>query len=156
MSCPLGTGLKDINEDYIEKLFCLIGFYEGQCDPTIPELCLDSEATLEENFADTVGARLAYNTYKKWVSIKGSGPRPKGTILDTFSDDQLFFINAAQNFLETIDWTAYDPQYTTHPPREVRTWGSLAGNPAFANAFNCKPTSKYNPSNRCFFFEKPE
>ncbi|CAD5206291.1 unnamed protein product [Bursaphelenchus okinawaensis] len=111
----LGTELKGVSGVYKHNIDCLVDFYANQCDP-ISLLCLNPVATLEENLADTVGARLAYDTYKKWVSIKGHGPRPRGPLLDTFSDDQLFFINFAQNFLETIDWQAYDPDHPTHPP----------------------------------------
>ncbi|CAD5221963.1 unnamed protein product [Bursaphelenchus xylophilus] len=149
-----GTQLRKTSEDYAALLGCLIEFYADQCFPIDPTFCVDPMDTMEENFADVLGAKWAYLAYKKWASVVGTGERPRGEYLDTISDDQLFFINMVQSMVDLPGWSLYYPG-AQHAPRPVRVWGALANLPSFASAFTCEPGDVYNPGFRCSLFDGP-
>lgn len=107
--------------------------------------------TLGENIADNGGLKAAYNAYKEWEKVHGVEPPLP---LLNMTADQTFFLAFAQNWCANIRKQIAivmlddDP----HSPNKFRVLGSLANSKAFAQAFNCSPGSKMNPTNKCLIW----
>ncbi|CAD5230310.1 unnamed protein product [Bursaphelenchus xylophilus] len=142
---------------------CIIHFYSKQCDPKRPR-CLMSAKTYFEDFPDQLvskhstktfsGIRWAYSAYRRYSLSRPLEPRPRGRNLDKFNDDQLFFLNLAQNMASFPGWDDYSFN-NNHSPNSVRIWGSMANFPAFGSAFSCPVGSNYNPRLKCPIFNMP-
>ncbi|CAD5225701.1 unnamed protein product [Bursaphelenchus okinawaensis] len=135
----------------INNYKCLVELYKGQCNPNNPNICVNPDGTYEENIADQLGVRWAYNAFKKYTLRNLIKNRPKSKFLLQLSDDQQFFVNLAQTMNILTPWDSYIT-YDSHAPAPVRCWRTLANFPAFANAFNCPKDSVFNSKVKCPLF----
>jgi len=108
---------------------------------------VDGKKTLGENIADMGGLSLAFHAYRNVIGTKG----PAASGVDSLTNDQLFFISAAQTFCQSTDQNGLirTIQIDTHSPAEVRIRGAMSQTPEFAQAFSCKEGSPYHPTATC-------
>jgi predicted metalloendopeptidase len=102
----------------------------------LPGLHINGKLTLGENIADTGGLVASYQAWKEREANKVNLKLPG---LESFTNDQMFFLSSAfwkcgKDRKEAVLAQVYtDP----HSPDNVRTWGSSANSEAFRKAFNC-------------------
>ncbi|CAD5224946.1 unnamed protein product [Bursaphelenchus xylophilus] len=142
----------EANGEFSELADCLSEYYAHKCNPERPEICTDPKTSIGENFADYFGIRMAYYAYKRAAAGHGVGRRPRGTILDRLSDDQLFFVNFAQTTANFNEWNQESAE-KVHSPAPVRLLGALSGFRAFSNAFNCPAGSKFHRKEHCKLYD---
>lgn len=96
---------------------------------------VDGRLTLGENIADVAGMTIAYDAYL--LSREG---KDAVADLDGFSDDQRFFISAAQIWRWKIqdDYLINMLKTNVHSPAEFRVNGAMFNVPAFYRAFDIK------------------
>ncbi|CAD5224944.1 unnamed protein product [Bursaphelenchus xylophilus] len=150
----LGHDFEEIeaNGEFSALADCLSEYYAHNCNPEQPEICTDPKNSIGENFADYFGIRMAYYAYKRAAAEQGVGRRPRGTILDRLSDDQLFFVNFAQTMAAFSRWNQKSAE-KVHSPAPVRLLGALSGFRAFSNAFNCPAGSKFHRKEHCKLYD---
>lgn len=122
---------------------------------------LNMSMTLAENIADVGGLLLAHAAWKRTVIREeqearggqirdGLAAAPIGQKLpglEELTDEQLFFVRAAQAFYgyETSGWSAWMDGKGDHTPWAARINGMMANSRAFKEAFGCvitKPKCK--------------
>ena len=112
--------------------------YEGQH--------VNGKLVLGEATADLGGLAIAYRAYK--ISREGKPPVPP---IDGFTDEQRFFIAAANGFASTIRPERAKLQMNTnpHPLHRFRAIGPQSTMPEFARAFSCKPGDPMVRKDQC-------
>jgi predicted metalloendopeptidase len=67
------------------------------------------------------------------------------------TNNQLYFVAWAQNWCTLRTPASASQQIKTdpHSPGEIRVLGPTSQTPMFADAFQCKATTRYNPATRC-------
>jgi predicted metalloendopeptidase len=107
---------------------------------------LNGELTLGENIADNGGMKQSYRAYMTWIAANGAEPEVAG-----FSNEQLFFVGAAQSWCSLITPELQEQYLVTdpHSPAKFRVNGSVVNFPAFAEAFECPVGTPMNPEQRC-------
>ncbi|AND69178.1 peptidase [Dyella thiooxydans] len=107
--------------------------------PSHPDLHVNGKLTLGENIADLGGLNIAYDALQ--TALKNH-PEEAGKKIDGYTEDQRFFLNWARVWRGSIRDKAQmvylnaDP----HSPEKFRAIGAPSNMPAFATAFQCKPT----------------
>ncbi|MBU6248934.1 MAG: M13 family metallopeptidase [Xanthomonadaceae bacterium] len=107
--------------------------------PSRPDLHVNGKLTLGENIADLGGLNIAYDALQ--AALK-KNPEEAGKKIDGYTEDQRFFLNWARVWRGSIRDKAQmvylnaDP----HSPEKFRAIGAPSNMPAFAAAFQCKPT----------------
>jgi putative endopeptidase len=134
----------EVSERFDERAECIVSQYGGY-EP-LPGKPLNGELTLGENIADNGGMKQSYRAYKKWIAANGAEPEVAG-----FSNEQLFFVGAAQSWCSLITPELQEQYLVTdpHSPAKFRVNGSVVNFPAFAEAFECPVGTPMNPENRC-------
>jgi putative endopeptidase len=122
----------------IEKQY---GAYEIE-----PGVKVNGKLTLGENIADNGGLKQAWNVLQQRQKERGEGPTVAG-----FSEDQLFFIAAAQVWCAEATKEAERLQVQTdpHSPSKFRVQGPMVNHPGFAGAFSCAAGTPMNPVAKC-------
>jgi membrane metallo-endopeptidase-like protein 1 len=134
---------------YLNISDCVIKHYdefviEGFHNKTIGIMSLDV------NVADIGGFKLGFRAYKNWVKDQGK----KEPLLPglNYSQDQLFFIQAAQSKCgkqTPLSFLTTYRKYPHFPPGKIRVNGALRNNKEFSEVFNCPSTSYMNPPDKC-------
>jgi len=112
----------------------------------LPGMKLNGKLTLGENIADHGGMKLAFMAYR--ALRKGAANM---TVADGFTEDQQFFLAAAQawcskrrdelaQLLATVD---------PHSPPKYRVNGSVVNMPEFAQAFSCAAGTPMHLAKTC-------
>ncbi len=134
----------DIRKKFTEKTDCVVKQYSDY--EVLPGVKLDGKLTLGENIADNAGVMLAFNAYR--TMRKGAAE-----VLEAggFTEDQQFFLSVGQIWCVkmTDDLARMRAQKDTHSHPRYRVNGSLANNPAFAEAFQCKEGSAMRRKDAC-------
>lgn len=127
---------------YRESAFCFIEQMQALAHSP-------GSLTLEENVADNGGLRCAYNAYMAASSAAPTVVELKG--LQSFEDDQLFFINYCYKFCGTArqEKLGKHASVSPYPLEKFRCNVPIMNFPEFATAFDCEPGSTMNPSERC-------
>lgn len=121
---------------------CLIEQYSGFCPlagTNYSVQCVDGSKTADENWADAVGIRLAYNAYEQRLNVSGK------SIDEAVSQGELTY---AQKFFAelTAEWctriseekmSQHLVSTDEHCPKNYRVLGMLRNFPEFASAFGC-------------------
>jgi putative endopeptidase len=112
----------------------------------LPRMFVDGQLTLSENIADLGGIKMAFRAYR--------GMRKDAAqvyIADGFTEDQQFFIAAAQMWCtkDRKDETMRRLTNDSHSPPRFRVYGALRNLPDFAKAFACTAGTPMAPANRC-------
>jgi endothelin-converting enzyme len=128
-----------------EKTKCFVDQFEKFTVPGLEPgevLHVNGKLTLGENIADAGGLAVAYIAWKKRDTLN---PNQRLPGLETFSNDQLFFISYSNWWCgkvrpeQAVNYIYNDP----HSPADTRIIGTLANSAEFRNAYNCpvkKPT----------------
>ena len=104
-----------------------------------PDAHVNGKLTLGENIADLGGLNVAYDALQQALK---QHPEEAGKKIDGYTEDQRFFLNWARVWRGSIRDKAQmvylnaDP----HSPEKFRAIGAPSNMPAFATAFQCKPT----------------
>jgi len=109
------------------------------------DLHLNGKLVLGENIADLGGLKLAHAAY---VTARG-GKEPQK--IGKWTDDQLFFLGAAQSWCTKRRPEMARMRVTTdpHSPPQFRIDGPLSNLPEFAAAFQCKAGDKMVRKTQC-------
>ncbi|BFZ14177.1 hypothetical protein BsWGS_17216 [Bradybaena similaris] len=105
-------------------------------------------STVYEDIADTAGITLAYETWNKTKDLE-TAKKVKPLPRVPFADDELFFIQYAQNFCALEDRMGAGNKKDKDSPSYVRVTGSLRNSKDFASVFKCTAGSFMNPPKRC-------
>jgi predicted metalloendopeptidase len=134
----------EVSERFDERAECLIEQYAGY-EP-LPGKPLNGKLTLGENIADNGGMKQSFRAYMQWVEENGAEPELAG-----FTNEQLFFVGAAQSWCSLITPELQEQFLVTdpHSPPKFRLNGSVINFLAFAEAFECQVGSPMNPEQRC-------
>lgn len=115
---------------------------------------LNGRKTIEEDIADNIGLKAAYDAYQSWrMKNREEVSLPK---FEKYTPNQMFWLSYAQSFYcskysqERLKEIVADKDHTVD---EFRVIGSLSNRPEFAKDFNCPSGSKMNPLEKCFLFE---
>ncbi|MEW5834946.1 MAG: M13 family metallopeptidase [Pseudomonadota bacterium] len=104
-----------------------------------PDAHVNGKLTLGENIADLGGLNVAYDALQQALK---QHPEEAGKKIDGYTEDQRFFLNWARVWRSNIRekqallYLNVDP----HAPASLRAIGAPSNMPAFAAAFQCKPT----------------
>jgi len=142
------------NSSFHSVFSCLIEQYSTFCPLQWSNnslLCVDGGKTADENWADAVGIRLAYDAYERRLNASGrsidDAMAPGGP---TYAQE--FFTELAR------DWCASDSEdeihqhllsTDEHSPNKYRILGVLQNFPEFHRAFGCLDGNGLLPSARC-------
>jgi putative endopeptidase len=112
----------------------------------LPKQFINGSLTLGENIADLGGVKMAYNAYKQLD--KDAAPP---IVADGFTEDQVFFLAAAQIWCAKERPAEVQRRLTVdpHSPPKFRVYGALRNLPAFAQAFSCAAGTPMRPANTC-------
>jgi putative endopeptidase len=110
-----------------------------------PKQYVNGKLTLGEDTADLGGVKMAFRAYKKLRA----GQTP--IVADGFTEDQQFFISAAQIWCDKDRPAEVQRRLTVdpHAPPKFRVYGALRNLPEFAQAFSCAAGTPMNPAKRC-------
>ncbi|MFT3693161.1 MAG: M13 family metallopeptidase [Kofleriaceae bacterium] len=141
--------LKNWWQDTDKKAFDV----KGQCVAdqystfeAMPKGFVNGKLTLGENIADLGGIKMAFHAYR--TLRKGAD---KQLVADGFTEDQQFFIGAAQIWCgkdrpaEVQRRLTVDP----HSPPKFRVYGAMRNLPEFATAFSCPAGTPMHPAKAC-------
>uniref|UniRef100_A0A0K0EK86 Peptidase_M13 domain-containing protein n=2 Tax=Strongyloides stercoralis TaxID=6248 RepID=A0A0K0EK86_STRER len=131
------------------KTDCFEKQYSNAKEPNT-NLKVKGNLTLNENLADNGGIKIAHRAYMKYLeSIGGSEPEIPG--FESFTSEQLFFINFGRAWCSVLSKSAIEKQIEddVHSPGSIRIDVTLSNYKPFSKAFNCKVGSKMNPSDKC-------
>ena len=111
-----------------------------------PGVKVNGKLTLGENIADNGGLKQAWDVLQERQKVRGEGPTVAG-----LSEDQLFFVAAAQVWCTeaTKESQRLQVQTDPHAPSKFRVVGPMVNHPGFAGAFSCQPGSPMNPVQKC-------
>jgi putative endopeptidase len=111
-----------------------------------PGVKVNGKLTLGENIADNGGLKQAWDVLQSRQKERGEGPTVAG-----LSEDQLFFVAAAQVWCAEATKEAERLQVQTdpHSPSKFRVQGPMVNHPGFAGAFSCAPGTPMNPPVKC-------
>jgi putative endopeptidase len=136
-----------ISAEFDRRAACLVEQYSGYTPIAGETVHLDGKLTLGENIADLGGLKIAYHALKL-AGQKGPQRLPPKS---EFSEDQIFFLSAAQSWCDKRrpEYARLLATVDPHSPPEFRVNGSLSNLTEFAAAFKCQPTDKMVQKNRC-------
>jgi putative endopeptidase len=111
-----------------------------------PKQFVDGQLTLRENIADLGGVKLAFEAYR--ASRKNA---QKVVVADGFTEDQQFFLAAAQAWCFKLRPDEAQRLLTgdIHAPPKFRVYGALRNLPEFSRAFQCAPGTPMHPARTC-------
>ena len=129
----------------------------SRVETQIPGVYLNGNLVLGESIADIGGIETALDAMELWEANKLSDEDKQlydaalYEIFPTYDRRQLFFLFFIQNYCELqTDESVYEQVVSDpHPPGRQRVEALLADVPRFAEAFNCKKGTKYNPVDSC-------
>ncbi|XP_031781394.1 neprilysin-2 [Nasonia vitripennis] len=133
--------------EYAKRITCYIQQYEQFKDDELG-LHVDGKLTINENLADNVGIKVAYNAYKKWEQEHIVEEKLPGL---NYTQEQIFWISSV-NFLCSKDTPEYRMNLLLteeHTPDKFRAQGHVSNLEEFAKAFNCPKNSPMNPTLKC-------
>jgi endothelin-converting enzyme/putative endopeptidase len=131
-----------VNDEFEKRAQCVVDQYNHY---PVYDLTVNGKLTLGENIADLGGMKLAHAAY---VAQRGGKTPPK---VGRFSDEQLFFLGAAQAWCGKRREAFARLRVTTdpHSPPEYRVNGPMSNLPEFAKAWQCKPGDKMVRQTQC-------
>lgn len=111
-----------------------------------PKQFVNGKLTLGENIADLGGTKMAFKAYRQLR--KDASP---AIVADGFTEDQIFFLSAAQLWCSRQRPAELQRHLTTNPhsPAKFRIYGELRNLPEFAQAFSCKAGTPMHPAQTC-------
>jgi endothelin-converting enzyme/putative endopeptidase len=135
----------EVGKAYEQRAQCVADQYSGYA-VLGGELHLNGKLTLGENIADIGGLKLAWRAFQ----LRRAG-RPEGPKVAGFSEDQRFYVSAAQVWCENVREQEAQTRVKTdtHSPGRYRVNGAFADQPDFAKAFACPAGSPMAPKDRC-------
>nr|XP_031825589.1 neprilysin-3-like [Nomia melanderi] len=106
--------------------------------------------TSGENIADTMGLQAVFGAYQRRLR-KCKVPDPMLPGLQNFTNNQMFFLSAANVWCTTYDMEKLKGRlkHDPHSPGPLRVIGSLSNSEDFAKAYNCPEGSFMNPKKKC-------
>jgi putative endopeptidase len=112
----------------------------------LPGKFVQGKLTLGENIADLGGVKNAFYAYR--AKRKGAD---KVYVADGFTEDQQFFLGAAQAWCSKVRDAETERRLTVdpHSPGKFRVYGALRNLPAFAQAWSCAEGTPMHPKNAC-------
>jgi putative endopeptidase len=133
-------------ENFATATKCVVDQYAQY--EAVPGVKLDGKLTAGENIADNGGVKLAFQAYQAW---KTSQKSPVQTKIDTFTDDQLYFLGYGQSWCDKITPQALETMAHSNPhsPPMWRVNGVIVNQPGFATAFSCAAGKPMNPGKQC-------
>ncbi|XP_028897597.1 neprilysin-4-like [Zeugodacus cucurbitae] len=141
-------------EDFAKRKECLKQQYSGY---RYNGRKLPKTNAQDENIADNVGVRIAYNAYQQWMRQHDDN----STLLQyerlpkiNLSPKQLFFLSLAQVWCTDVNrnWREILIATDVHAPEEVRVIGMLSNFEEFAKEFQCEPSARMSPKRRCVIY----
>ncbi|XP_041367218.1 endothelin-converting enzyme homolog [Gigantopelta aegis] len=143
------------NQAYLDVKQCMVNFYSNRTqgpyvdpDGKTVNIPINANSFYTEGISITDGMKVAYYAYHDWQQTKGADkPVPTGLGL---TNDQIFFISAAQTFCANKNAQAsYNSARYGYPQEDVRINMAVSQLKEFSDAFKCKATSRMNPANKC-------
>jgi predicted metalloendopeptidase len=130
---------------------CIVDQYDQYCYPDLPtgRVCINGKVTQGENIADNGGTKTAFNAYVEWVNNNGYEALLPG--MESFTMDQIFFLNFARSWCGSIKPEALEKQLLldVHSPAKNRVIGTLSNMKEFHDAFSCKVGDNMYPEHTC-------
>ncbi|XP_027847629.2 neprilysin-2-like [Aphis gossypii] len=133
---------------YLEKAMCILNQYKNYMVREVG-LKLNSSSTQDENIADNIGYKEAYNAYNVWAKQHGVEPRLPG--LQDYTPQQMFWVSAANVWCSeySLERLKYLIINDSHSPDRFRIIGSFSNLKEFSEDFQCKLGSYMNPVKKC-------
>ena len=131
-----------VNAEFERRAQCVVDQFSGYV--AVDNIHLNGKLTEGENLADLGGLKLAHAAY---VAARGPTPRQMGK----YTDDQLFFLGAAQAWCDKRrpELSRVSAATDPHSPPEFRIDGPMSNLPEFAAAFSCKAGDKMVRPTQC-------
>ncbi|CAD6224828.1 GSCOCG00005573001-RA-CDS [Cotesia congregata] len=140
----------ETDKKYRDKAQCFVNQYSNYTIEGLDQK-MNGTRTLDENFAENIGVRIAYLAYQDWA--KRNGPEPSLPEMSSYTSNQLFWLSYASSWCTSLLPTEIKAESEDiHPPSSSRIVGSLSNIPEFARDFNCPLGSNMNPKNKCVLF----
>jgi putative endopeptidase len=151
-----------VKKQFEEKTSCMKKQYSAY-EP-LPGLHENGDLTITENIADNGGLKIAHAAYLLTKDAKDGDAKTNGAInsdmkkqntnVSQFTDEQQFFLSAAQAWCAKATDAAVRRQVSTdpHSPPKFRIIGSFSNNIDFAKAFSCGEGTPMAPKNRCLIW----
>jgi len=142
----------------VERAACVVGQYSGyritELDAAGPPVFANGAMTLNENIADAVGLRVSHERLRSALAGRLASRSLAATnppLAAVFTDEQLFFVGAAQLWCEKRTESGMRTYLANdfHAIGRLRVLGPMSHSPAFAAAFQCPRGSVYRPEERC-------
>ncbi|XP_043579568.1 membrane metallo-endopeptidase-like 1 [Bombus pyrosoma] len=139
------------SKEYDKRAKCFVDQYSNYIlhisNDTKEDIKLNGTYTINDDIADSVGARITYLAYKKVEKEKIQSKLPG---FENISNDKLFFLSLANYFCSATK-SGYDEniEFDDHSPSEYRIIGALSNMAEFSEAFNCPRNSSMNRQNKC-------
>jgi len=150
---------KQVQEAFKNRTACVVKTYEAFDVPAPGNknltLHVNGHLTLGENLADMGGIAGAYRAYTERLmndtAFAQSEARITKAFNGTLNNKQLYFVAWAQNWCMHQTLSALESQLASdpHSPGYIRVLGPVSQTPQFAEVFQCKNTTLYNPVDRC-------
>jgi putative endopeptidase len=154
---------------------CYVSLYDTY-KPRGLDVFVNGTLTLGENLADSNGIKISFlafqNAMKKRTGqnsriglplqgedvplVRPTGDRPSNRALAReLTNNQLFFVSWAQSWCSVTQkrQQRYVMARDVHSPGEFRVLGPLSQMKEFADTFQCKRGSTYNPEKRCYLWQ---
>jgi predicted metalloendopeptidase len=154
---------------------CYVSLYDTY-KPRGLDLFVNGTFTLGENLADSNGIKISFRAFRNAMKksfgsksriglpfedkdmplVRTSNDRPSnGALARELTNNQLFFVSWAQLWCSVTQETQQRVAIATdsHSPAAFRVLGPLSQMKEFADAFQCKPGSTYNPEKRCYIWQ---
>lgn len=126
---------------------CLINQYSSYIEKSINQH-LNGTKTLFEDISDTIGLKMAYEAYIKYINYVGDELKLPGL---EYTAKQLFWIASAQDWC-SASGTEYLKSRIKSDDHTLGSWrviGTLSNMADFSKDFKCSENSKMNPMKKC-------
>jgi putative endopeptidase len=135
---------KDDKAKFDERATCVADQYSTF--EVLPKQFIQGRLTLGENIADMGGVKMAFRAYR---ALRRDAA--KSYVADGYTEDQQFFIAAAQVWCANERPESVTTALTSNPhsPPKFRIYGALRNMREFADAFSCPAGTPMRPAKTC-------
>jgi putative endopeptidase len=134
------------NQEFEKRAQCIVNQYSEYL--VSKDLKVNGKLAAGEAIGDLGGLKLAFAALK---SLRAENPKTEKSSKEEFSEDQTFFLAAAQAWCSkgSPAFERFVTNSDPHPLDRFRVNGTVRNIPEFAKSFSCKTGAKLAPKVRC-------